>query len=156
MQLHELITTKTATRKRVGRGPGSGKGKNCGRGQNGAKSRSGYKQKRGYEGGQNPLNRRLPKFGFSSRKNNYLKEVNIKNLNGMEVVSLATLKESKIIPNSVKKVKIFGTFDLESKLTVEGIKVTKGAKASIEKAGGTVSEVEQNVETKDSKKESKK
>ena len=74
----------------------------------------------------------------------------------MEVVSLATLKESKIIPNSVKKVKIFGTFDLESKLTVEGIKVTRGAKASIEKAGGTVSEVEQNVETKDSKKESEK
>ena len=66
MQLHELVTSKTATRKRVGRGPGSGKGKNCGRGQNGAKSRSGYKQKRGYEGGQNPLNRRLPKFGFTS------------------------------------------------------------------------------------------
>jgi large subunit ribosomal protein L15 len=103
-----------------------------------------------------PLQMRLPKFGFSSRKNNYLKEVNIKNLNGMGVVSLATLKESKIIPNSVKKVKIFGTFDLESKLTVEGIKVTKGAKASIEKAGGTVVEVEKNVDSNDVKKESEK
>jgi large subunit ribosomal protein L15 len=74
----------------------------------------------------------------------------------MDVVSLATLKESKIIPNSVKKVKIFGTFDLDSKLNVEGIKVTKGARASIEKAGGTVSEVEQNVKTQDSKKDSEK
>jgi large subunit ribosomal protein L15 len=74
----------------------------------------------------------------------------------MGVVSLATLKESKIIPNSVKKVKIFGTFDLESKLTVEGIKVTKGAKASIEKAGGTVVEVEKNIDSNDVKKESEK
>ena len=67
---------------------------------------------------------------------------------------MATLKESKIIPNSVKKVKIFGTFDLESKLIVEGIKVTKGAKASIEKAGGTVAEVQQNTGSNDVEKES--
>ena len=66
MHLHELESSKNKYRKRVGRGPGSGKGKNCGRGQNGAKSRSGYKHKRGFEGGQNPLNRRLPKFGFTS------------------------------------------------------------------------------------------
>ena len=68
MHLHDLESTKDKPRKRVGRGPGSGCGKNCGRGQNGAKSRSGYKQKRGFEGGQTPLNRRLPKFGFTSPK----------------------------------------------------------------------------------------
>jgi large subunit ribosomal protein L15 len=83
---------------------------------------------------------RLPKFGFSSRKNNYLKEVNVKNIDGLKTVTLETLKENKIIPKSVKKVKIFGTFDLESKVNVEGIKVTKGAKESIEKAGGSIVE----------------
>ena len=66
MYLHDLESAKYKPRKRVGRGPGSGSGKNCGRGQNGAKSRSGYKKKRGFEGGQTPLKRRLPKFGFTS------------------------------------------------------------------------------------------
>ena len=84
---------------------------------------------------------RLPKFGFTSRTNNHLKEVNVKNINGLEKVTLETLKEHKIISKSVKKVKIFGTFDLESKISVEGIKVTKGAKESIEKAGGTVADI---------------
>tara|TARA_E500000081_G_scaffold120190_1_gene124624 strand:+ start:31 stop:528 length:498 start_codon:yes stop_codon:yes gene_type:complete len=157
MSLNTLSNKGTAqNRKRVGRGMGSGNGKTAGRGHKGQKSRSGGGVRLGFEGGQMPLQMRLPKFGFSSRKNNYLKEVNIKNLNGMGDISLATLKESKIIPNSVKKVKIFGTFDLESKLTVEGIKVTKGAKASIEKAGGTVVEFEKNTDTNDAKKESKK
>ena len=157
MRLNEIRDNAYAkhAKKRVGRGIGSGKGKTSGKGHKGQKARSGVAIK-GFEGGQMPLQMRLPKFGFSSRKNNYLKEVNIKNLNGMGVVSLATLKESKIIPNSVKKVKIFGTFDLESKLTVEGIKVTKGAKASIEKAGGTVVEVEKNIDSNDVKKESEK
>ena len=113
MSLNTLSNKGTAqNRKRVGRGMGSGNGKTAGRGHKGQKSRSGGGVRLGFEGGQMPLQMRLPKFGFSSRKNNYLKEVNIKNLNGMGVVSLATLKESKIIPNSVKKVKIFGTFDL--------------------------------------------
>ena len=80
MQLHDLVSSKAATRKRVGRGPGSGKGKNCGRGQNGAKSRSGYKKKRGFEGGQNPLNRRLPKFGFTSPNKEVSQLIYLQNL----------------------------------------------------------------------------
>ena len=85
-----------------------------------------------------PLQMRLPKFGFTSRVNNSFKEVNVKNLEGMKVVSLQTLKDNKLIAKSVKKVKIFGNTELESKITVEGIPLTKGAKASIEKAGGKI------------------
>ena len=80
MYLHDLESSKNNRRKRVGRGPGSGNGKNCGRGQNGAKSRSGYKQKRGFEGGQTPLNRRLPKFGFTSPNKIYAQLINLQNL----------------------------------------------------------------------------
>ena len=80
MYLHDLESSKNKRRKRVGRGPGSGSGKNCGRGQNGAKSRSGYKRKRGFEGGQNPLNRRLPKFGFTSANKVYAQLINLQNL----------------------------------------------------------------------------
>ena len=151
MSLNSLTNKGTAqNRKRVGRGMGSGNGKTAGRGHKGQKSRSGGGVRLGFEGGQMPLQMRLPKFGFSSRKNNYLKEVNVKNIDGLKTVTLETLKENKIIPKSVKKVKIFGTFDLESKVNVEGIKVTKGAKESIEKAGGTVSEISKDV-TQESK-----
>ena len=95
-----------------------------------------------------PLQMRLPKFGFSSRVNNHSKEVNIKNLNGIDLVNLETLKENKLISKSVKKVKIFGNTDLDSKITVEGISVSKGAKESIEKAGGKVVDVNQKKEAK--------
>ena len=127
-------------RKRVGRGIGSGLGKTAGRGHKGQKSRSGGGVRLGFEGGQMPLQQRLPKFGFSSRVNNSFKEVNVKNIDGLEIVSLESLKEKKIIPNRITKVKIFGTHELQSKITVKGIKVTKGAKESIEKAGGAVEE----------------
>ena len=79
-------------RKRVGRGIGSGSGKTAGRGHKGQKSRSGGNIRAGFEGGQMPLQMRLPKFGFSSRVNNYLKEVNIKNIDGMKLVNIQTLK----------------------------------------------------------------
>ena len=142
MALNSLSNKGTSqNRKRVGRGMGSGTGKTAGRGHKGQKSRTGGNVRAGFEGGQMPLQMRLPKFGFSSRTNNHLKEVNVKNINGLEKVTLETLKEHKIISKSVKKVKIFGTFDLESKVNVVGIKVTKGAKESIEKAGGTVAEI---------------
>ena len=95
-----------------------------------------------------PLQMRLPKFGFSSRVNNHSKEVNIKNLNGIDLVNLETLKENKLISKSVKKVKIFGNTGLDSKITVEGISVTKGAKELIEKAGGKVVDVIQKKEPK--------
>jgi len=142
MALNSLSNEGTAqNRKRVGRGMGSGTGKTAGRGHKGQKSRTGGGVRPGFEGGQMPLQMRLPKFGFYSRKNNYLKEVNVKNIDGLDLVTIETLKEKKIISKSVKKVKIFGTFDLTSKINVKGIKVTSGAKESIEKAGGTVDDI---------------
>jgi len=135
-------------RKRVGRGMGSGHGKTSGRGHKGQKSRSGGNIRPGFEGGQMPLQMRLPKFGFSSRVNSHSKELNIKNLNGMGLVNLETLKENKLISKSVNKVKIFGNTALDSKITVEGILVSKGAKESIEKAGGKVVDVIQKKEPK--------
>ena len=127
-------------RKRVGRGIGSGTGKTAGRGRKGQKSRSGGNVRPGFEGGQMPLQQRVPKFGFSSRTNNLLKDVNVKLLEGMSEVSLQTLKEKKIISKKIEKVKIFGNTELSSKVEVVGIKVTKGAKESIEKAGGSIKE----------------
>jgi len=142
MNLNTLTNIGTSkNRKRVGRGIGSGTGKTAGRGHKGQKSRSGGNVRLGFEGGQMPLQMRLPKFGFSSRVNNSFKEVNVKNIDGMDVVSLETLKAKKIIGKSIKKVKIFGNTDIESKVVVEGISVSKGARKSIEKAGGKISEV---------------
>ena len=138
-------------RKRVGRGMGSGYGKTSGRGHKGQKSRSGGNIRLGFEGGQMPLQMRLPKFGFSSRVNQHSKEVNIKNLNGIDLVNLETLKENKLISKSVKKVKIFGNTALDSKITVEGILVSKGAKESIEKAGGKVVDANHKKEAKKTK-----
>ena len=141
LSLNTLANSGTKkNRKRVGRGIGSGLGKTAGRGHKGQKSRSGGGVRLGFEGGQMPLQQRLPKFGFSSRVNNSFKEVNVKNIDGLEIVSLESLKEKKIIPNRITKVKIFGTHELQAKITVKGIKVTKGAKESIEKAGGVVEE----------------
>ena len=151
MNLNSLSNVGTSqNRKRVGRGIGSGTGKTAGRGHKGQKSRSGGNVRLGFEGGQMPLQMRLPKFGFSSRVNNSSKEVNVKNIEGMEVVNLSTLKENKIIGKSISKVKIFGDTQIESKVKVEGLSVSKGARASIEKAGGSIVEIQ---ETKTKNKE---
>ena len=139
MNLNSISCDGTSqNRKRVGRGIGSGTGKTSGRGHKGQKSRSDGKVRLGFEGGQMPLQMRLPKFGFSSRVNNFSKDLNIKNINGIELINLNTLKEHKLISKSVKKVKIFGNTEINSKLTVEGIQVTKGARKSIESAGGKI------------------
>ena len=139
MNLNSISCDGTSqNRKRVVRGIGSGTGKTSGRGHKGQKSRSGGKVRLGFEGGQMPLQMRLPKFGFSSRVNNFSKDLNIKNINGIELINLNTLKEHKLISKSVKKVKIFGNTEINSKLTVEGIQVTKGARKSIESAGGKI------------------
>ena len=139
MNLNSLSCNGTSQNpKRVGRGIGSGTGKTSGKGHKGQKSRSGGKVRLGFEGGQMPLQMRLPKFGFSSRVNNFSKDLNIKNINGIELVNLNTLKEHKLISKSVKKVKIFGNTEINSKLTIEGIQVTKGARKSIESAGGKI------------------
>ena len=142
MNLNSISSEGTSqNRKRVGRGIGSGTGKTAGRGHKGQKSRSGGNIRLGFEGGQMPLQMRLPKFGFSSRVNNNFKEVNIKNIEGMKEVNLDSLKKSKLIGKSVKKVKIFGDTPIKTKVIVEGVNVTQGAKKSIEKAGGKVTEI---------------
>ena len=130
---------------------GSGQGKTAGRGHKGQKSRSGGSIRPGFEGGQMPLQMRLPKFGFSSRVNNNFKEVNVKSINGMDIINLKTLKENKIISKSVNKVKIFGNSVIESKVTVEGLAVSKGAKESIEKAGGKIIEADLKKDLKGNK-----
>ncbi len=135
-------TGTTKNRKRVGRGIGSGTGKTAGRGHKGQKSRSGGSIARGFEGGQMPLQQRIPKFGFSSRVNRGTKEVNLKNIASMSEVNLETLKANRVISQATKKVKIFGVCDIAQPMSVAGILVTKGAKESIEKAGGTVASVE--------------
>ena len=155
MNLNSLASVGTSqNRKRVGRGIGSGTGKTAGRGHKGQKSRSGGNIRLGFEGGQMPLQMRLPKFGFSSRVNNNFKEVNIKNIDGMETVNLETLKENKLIGKSIKKVKIFGNTAVTSKITIEGINLTKGAKKSIENAGGMIVASKANDKTESNKNDS--
>ena len=144
MQLHELVTSKTAKRKRVGRGPGSGKGKNCGRGQNGAKSRSGYKQKRGYEGGQNPLNRRLPKFGFTSPNKEIYQLINLQNLEDYPAVETGShldkskLKALGLIKKEDKPVKLLGKGKLSKKIKIEVDTASANATKAVKNAGGEV------------------
>lgn len=128
--------------KRLGRGIGSGLGKTGGRGHKGQKSRSGGFHKMGFEGGQMPIQRRLPKFGFKSRVNNLFAEIRLGELNKVkgEEVSLLTLKAAGLIRNDIQKAKIILSGSLESKVTVKGMAVTKGAKQAIEKAGGKIEE----------------
>ena len=141
--LNTLASKGTSkNRKRVGRGIGSGTGKTAGRGHKGQKSRSGGSIARGFEGGQMPLQQRIPKFGFSSRVNRGSREINLKNISTMTEVNLDTLKANRIISKATKKVKIFGICELSQPMNITGIIVTKGAKDSIEKAGGTIVSVE--------------
>jgi len=126
--------------KRVGRGIGSGTGKTCGRGHKGQKSRSGGGVKPGFEGGQQPLQRRLPKFGFTSRSSRYSAEVRLNELTvvNADVIDLAALKDANIITDSIKTAKVVLSGEITKAVTLKGIKVTKGAKAAIEAAGGKV------------------
>ena len=126
--------------RRVGRGIGSGSGKTCGRGHKGQKSRSGGYHKVGFEGGQMPLQRRLPKVGFRSHVSRFTAEVRLHELASVDsdVVDLAALKSARIIGRLVKKVKIIASGTLEKSLTLRGIGVTKGARQAIESAGGRI------------------
>ncbi|VAW91071.1 LSU ribosomal protein L15p (L27Ae) [hydrothermal vent metagenome] len=125
--------------KRVGRGIGSGLGKTCGRGHKGQKSRSGGYHKVGFEGGQMPLQRRLPKRGFSSRVGFVTDEIRTHELNLFEgVVDLATLKAANLIRNDILRVKVMLSGEITKAVTVKGLRVTKGARAAIEAAGGKI------------------
>ena len=130
------------SRKRVGRGIGSGSGKTCGRGHKGQKSRAGGYHKVGFEGGQMPLQRRLPKIGFHSRKAQHTGEVRLHELNCVEgdPVDLSVLKSANIVSKNMKRAKIIAQGKLEKSVTIKGLGVTKGARAAIEAAGGKVIE----------------
>ncbi|MDX1461085.1 MAG: 50S ribosomal protein L15 [Xanthomonadales bacterium] len=127
-------------RKRVGRGIGSGFGKTAGRGHKGQKSRSGGYHKVGFEGGQMPLQRRLPKRGFASRIARFSAEVRLYQVARLDadVIDLETLKKAGVVASNVKKAKIINTGEIDRAVTIRGVGVTKGALAAIEKAGGKV------------------
>lgn len=128
------------TSKRVGRGTGSGVGKTAGRGHKGQKSRAGGFHKVGFEGGQMPLQRRLPKYGFTSRQSLVRDIVRLHELEKVEggIVTLETLQASNVISKNIKIARIIASGEIKKAVTVKGIHVTKGAKAAIEAAGGTV------------------
>ncbi len=142
MKLHELSQTQSRkSRKRVGRGPGSGLGKTSGRGQKGQKSRSGGGVRLGFEGGQTTLARRLPKRGFTNFNRKEYAVINVKDLNRFEDGTHVTpelLKSEGILKKQLAGVKILGEGTLEKKLHVTAAKFSKSAEEAIVKAGGTV------------------
>lgn len=142
MRLNELSPAPGSkpVGKRVGRGIGSGLGKTAGRGHKGQKSRSGGKVAPGFEGGQMPLYRRVPKFGFTSRKAQYVAEIRLNELALVEgdIVDLAALKAADIVGDKIRFARVILSGEVGKSVTVKGLKVTKGAKAAIEAAGGKV------------------
>ncbi|TXS95134.1 50S ribosomal protein L15 [Parahaliea aestuarii] len=142
MRLNTLSPAPGARKdaKRVGRGIGSGLGKTGGRGHKGQKSRSGGTVKPGFEGGQMPLQKRLPKYGFTSRISRTTAQVRLGELNAVagDVVDLAALKDADLIRNDVLRARVFLSGELNKAVTVKGLAVTKGAREAIEKAGGKV------------------
>jgi len=127
-------------RKRVGRGIGSGLGKTGGRGHKGQKSRSGGFHKVGFEGGQMPLQRRVPKVGFRSAVNRHTVELRLYQINAIDadVIDLETLKKAGVIGQATRKVRLVNTGSIERAVTVRGVHVTAGAVKAIEAAGGKV------------------
>lgn len=130
------------SRKRVGRGIGSGLGKTSGRGHKGQKARSGGFHKINFEGGQMPIQRRLPKFGFTSRVSLSFQEIRLHELNQIDadVIDLNSLKAQGLVKKSTKSVKIFLSGELTKAVKLKGLHVTKGAKEAIENAGGSIEE----------------
>jgi len=128
------------TAKRVGRGIGSGLGKTCGRGHKGQKSRSGGFHKLGFEGGQMPLQRRLPKVGFTSRKADNIAEIRLHELElvSEEIIDLLALKKAKIITHKIQRVKVILSGKITKPVKLKGLSVTPGARAAIEAAGGSI------------------
>ena len=142
MRLNDLHPASGAKRprRRVGRGIAAGRGKTCGRGHKGQKSRSGSGAGAGYEGGQMPLQRRLPKFGFSSRRGRFADEVRLDQLSALEaeVVDLAVLKEAGLVGRRARRVKVIAAGALTRAVTLREVIPTRGARAAVEAAGGRV------------------
>ena len=149
MKLHTLkpANGSTQTRKRIGRGPGSGLGGTSTRGHKGAKSRSGYSKKIGFEGGQMPLQRRLPKFGFKNINRVEYKGINLSTLQtlaeakNLDKIGVAELVEAGFINNAKTLYKILGNGELKAKLAVEANAFSKSAEAAIVAAGGTATKL---------------
>ena len=144
MRLNDLKASDGArvSRKRVGRGQGSGIGKTCGRGVKGQKSRSGGFTKTGFEGGQMPLQRRLPKRGFRSRKALVTAQIRLDEIASVnaEVVDLEALRAANLVTANIRFAKVFLSGKIDKPVTVSGLRVSKGARAAIEAAGGKVIE----------------
>jgi large subunit ribosomal protein L15 len=130
-------------KRRVGRGIGSGLGKTAGRGHKGQKSRSGGFHKVGFEGGQMPLQRRLPKRGFKSLTNHLCAEIRLSDLEKLpvEAIDLLALKQAGLMSDLHRSAKVILSGEITRKVTLDGVAVTKGAKAAIEAAGGTVADI---------------
>jgi large subunit ribosomal protein L15 len=137
--LHPAPGSKTKS-KRLGRGIGSGKGKTCGRGHKGQRARAGGYHKVGFEGGQMPLQRRIPKSGFISRQSLHRDEVYLSDLNNVkaDVIDLAVLISSGLVRFDMKEVKIIGSGEINRAVTIRGVSVTAGARKAIEAAKGKV------------------
>jgi len=144
MRLNSLSPAPGAKKsaKRVGRGIGSGTGKTGGRGHKGQKSRSGGRVRPGFEGGQMPLQKRLPKYGFTSRISRTTAQVRLGELNAVEgdVIDLAALKVADLVKENVVRARVFLSGELKKAVTIKGLVVTKGAREAIEKSGGKVEE----------------
>ncbi len=144
MRLNSLSPAPGAKKnaKRVGRGIGSGTGKTAGRGHKGQKSRSGGKVRPGFEGGQMPLQKRLPKYGFTSRMSRTTAQIRLGELNAVEgdIVDLAALKNADLVNENVLRARVFLSGELKKAVTIRGLVVTKGAREAIEKSGGKVEE----------------
>ena len=142
MRLNELSPSKGAKKvgKRLGRGHSAGQGKTSGRGQKGQHARSGGYHKVGFEGGQMPLQRRLPKVGFNSHMAKYSAELRLHELAipTADVIDIAVLKELRLVPAQTSKVKVILSGEIEKAVKLKGIAVSKGARAAIEKAGGSI------------------
>ncbi len=142
MRLNEISPAKGAKKvgKRPGRGHSAGQGKTCGRGQKGQHSRSGGYHKVGFEGGQMPLQRRLPKVGFRSRMAKFTAELRLHELEipSADVIDIEVLKKANLVPAFVTKVKVIKSGEIKKAVKVKGLAITKGARADIEKAGGSI------------------
>ncbi len=142
MRLNDMSPAKGAKKagKRFGRGHSAGQGKTCGRGQKGQHSRSGGYHKVGFEGGQMPLQRRLPKVGFSSRMARYSAELRLHELElpQVDVIDIDSLKKADLIPAHTEKVKVIKSGEITKAVRIRGLAVTRGARTAIEAAGGTI------------------
>ena len=142
MRLNDISPAKGAKKvaKRLGRGHSAGQGKTSGRGQKGQHARSGGYHKVGFEGGQMPLQRRLPKVGFRSRMARYTAELRLHELAipSADVIDMDVLKKANLVPAFVTKVKVIKSGVIDKAVKLKGIKVTKGAREDIEKAGGSI------------------